>query len=339
MRQGQNDSPTAFAVFRNWPAVELKQLNIGITIGHSKVSILLFADDIVLITEKENELQTLLDKLHTWCRKWRMKINKDKTKIVHFRPSSKAATKQVFTIGENVIEQIDQYRYLGCSLSEHLNYKIIGNYLSEGVGRALGKLISKFHQNKGHGYKTFTKLYDCCVTPIMDYSSAVWGYKYNKSLDRLHHRAMRTFLCVNRSATIVGLEGEMGWKTPIVCHKINILRFWNRLMKMNNKRLPKMIYMEMKQSSHDWFEDIKSLFLSINAADVLERNVPIINDKQFYRYAEGKLMADYSPQWSTLIQQKPKLYYYKQIKNEYKAKNYCYINLKKFQRSLLAMYL
>ena len=79
--------------------------------------------------------------------------------------------------------------------------------------------------------------------------------------------------------------------------------------------------MEMKQSSHDWFEDIKNLFLSINAPDVFERNVPIINDKQFYRYAEGKLVAGYSPQWSTLIQQKPKLYYYKQIKNEYKAEN------------------
>ena len=49
-------------------------------------------------------------------------------------------------------------------------------------------------------------------------------------------------------------------------------------------------------------------------------------------------MADYSPQWSTLIQQKPKLYYYKEIKNEYKAENYCYINLKKFQRSLLAKF-
>ena len=50
---------------------------------------------------------------------------------------------------------------------------------------------------------------------------------------------MRTFLCVNRSATIVGLEGEMGWKTPIIRRKVNILRFWNRLMKMNNKRLQK----------------------------------------------------------------------------------------------------
>ena len=71
---------------------------------------------------------------------------------------------------------------------------------------------------------------------------------------------------------------------------------------------------------------------------MLERNVPIINDKKFNRCAEGKLMADCSPQWSTLIEQKPKLYYYKQIKNEYKAKNYCYINLKRFQRSLLAKF-
>ena len=67
-------------------------------------------------------------------------------------------------------------------------------------------------------------------------------------------------------------------------------------MKMNNKRLPKMIYMEMKLSNHGWFENVKNLFLSINARDVLECNLPIINDKQFYNYVEGKLMSDYSPE-------------------------------------------
>ena len=47
VRQGQNDSPTPFAVFINSLAVELKQLNIGITIGHSKVSILLSSDQLL----------------------------------------------------------------------------------------------------------------------------------------------------------------------------------------------------------------------------------------------------------------------------------------------------
>ena len=47
------------------PAVVLKQMNFGM--GHSKVTNLLFAEEIVLIAEKENELQTLIHKLHVWC--------------------------------------------------------------------------------------------------------------------------------------------------------------------------------------------------------------------------------------------------------------------------------
>ena len=97
VRQGQKDSPTAFAVFINSLAVELKQLNIGITIGHSKVSILLFADDIISIAEKENELQTLLDKLHAWCRKNGIR------KFIRIRP-------RLFTLG--LQERLQQNRCL-----------------------------------------------------------------------------------------------------------------------------------------------------------------------------------------------------------------------------------
>ena len=38
-------------------AVKCKSLDKGITIGNEKVSILLYADDIVIIAENENDLQ------------------------------------------------------------------------------------------------------------------------------------------------------------------------------------------------------------------------------------------------------------------------------------------
>ena len=78
IRQGQNDSPTIFAVFINSLAQKIKDMNVGVSVDERKVSILLYADDIVLIRETESELQAMLDELVVWCKTWRMKVNIEK---------------------------------------------------------------------------------------------------------------------------------------------------------------------------------------------------------------------------------------------------------------------
>ena len=211
IRQGQNDSPTAFAVFINSLALKIKSLNLGVRMGTHHVSILLFADDIVLLAENEGSLQLMMEELSKWCLKWQMNINPDKTQIVHFRVKRTAKTKIEFHLGEHLISVVDQYRYLGCTLSQHLSHKATGDSLVGGSGRALGKIIAKHYQNKGLGYKTFTKLYQACVVPVMDYCSGIWGYGDNENLDRVHQRAIRAFLGLNRFAPIAGMEGDMGW--------------------------------------------------------------------------------------------------------------------------------
>ena len=79
VRQGQNDSPTVFSVFLNSLAESIKEANFGITVGEVIISILLYADDIVLLSETEEKLQQMLNILNSWCAKWRMKVNHDKT--------------------------------------------------------------------------------------------------------------------------------------------------------------------------------------------------------------------------------------------------------------------
>ena len=41
---------------------------------------------------------------------------------------------------------------------------------------------------------------------------------------KIHTRAMRCFLGVNKYAPIAAIEGDMGWITPDVRHKLAILR-------------------------------------------------------------------------------------------------------------------
>ena len=79
VRQGDNLSSTLFSVFINDLAQEINSLNVGINITDEiMVSLLLYADDIVLIAESEEKLQKMLKCMHKWCLKWFMNVNVEK---------------------------------------------------------------------------------------------------------------------------------------------------------------------------------------------------------------------------------------------------------------------
>ena len=48
-------------------ASEVKSLNCGVKLGDTTISILLYADDIALISESEDSLQRMLDVVNNWC--------------------------------------------------------------------------------------------------------------------------------------------------------------------------------------------------------------------------------------------------------------------------------
>ena len=73
---------------------------------------LLYADDLVVFADSEAKVQCLLDTVYNWCKKWGMKINENKYKIIHFRNVGKRATDFTFKNGPNIIEIVSSYKYL-----------------------------------------------------------------------------------------------------------------------------------------------------------------------------------------------------------------------------------
>ena len=93
----------------------------------------------------------------------------------------------------DVIEIVSRYRYLGIVLDEMLDYSVTASVLADSSGRALGSLYTKYRNNKGFGHTTYTKMFDSCVSPILDYGSGVWGYNKLEKLDTVQNRAIRLF--------------------------------------------------------------------------------------------------------------------------------------------------
>ena len=143
LKQGCPLSPTLFNLYINDLVSYLKDLNIGIDIGDTKVCILLYADDIVLLAESANDLQCLLNALSVWCVNNKMSVNCDKSNVIHFRTKSTEKTTHVFQFNDNVLEIVHSYRYLGVVLNEYLDYSEIAKTVAMSASRACNLLCNK----------------------------------------------------------------------------------------------------------------------------------------------------------------------------------------------------
>ena len=96
------------------------------------------------------------------------------------------------------------------------------NVLSEAAGRR--GIIAKFASFRDAGFQTYTKLYESCVVPIMDYFSGIWGFLKYPAIDQVHNRACRFYLGLHAKAPIPALQADIGWMLPKYRHFLNIFK-------------------------------------------------------------------------------------------------------------------
>ena len=209
VKQGDNLSPTLFALFINDLVEELKTLNCGISINGVSLCCLLYADDLLLLSDTEDNMQRMLDYVSNWCNKWRLRINYTKSAIIHFRNKGKERSDYVFHIENKTIDYASSYKYLGVVLSDNMDFNITVDTLFNSGGRALGSMISKIHNFIDVGFETYTKLYYSCVVPVTDYCSGVWGFRDFIKGDMVQNRAIRYFLGVHRFTPILAINGDI----------------------------------------------------------------------------------------------------------------------------------
>ena len=154
----------------------------------------MYTDDLVLVADKPDSLNKLLQALNQWCTDNRMCINPDKTKIIHFRHPKKQISNFLFTCGEYRIYYTDIYRYLGVEVTEHLSWAQQIESTSISANRAANYLIAKTRSSGSLVFEVYTHLYNVLVLPIIGYSSFLWGYKGYSDIMKIQNNLMRSFL-------------------------------------------------------------------------------------------------------------------------------------------------
>jgi hypothetical protein len=140
-----------------------------------------------------------------------------------------------------------------------MTQKTLASQASKAVGFI--KLVS--YKCGGLPAKTLFDLFDKMVLPILMYSCEIWGYNAHECINKVQTSFCKYVLGVSRSTPNAAALGECG-RFPIsaLC-KIRVVKYWLRVLLMDEGRLPKATYNMMKDLDASgrttWASHIRSL--------------------------------------------------------------------------------
>ena len=108
LRQGCVLSPFVFIVYLHW-IDKCSQADECTTIGNCKISRLLFADDLVLLSSTESGLQRALNSFADG-----MKISTSKTEVLQL---SRNPDQCVLQVNKETLKQVEKFKYLGVAFT------------------------------------------------------------------------------------------------------------------------------------------------------------------------------------------------------------------------------
>ena len=95
----------------------------------------------MILCDSEEKLQLMLNHVAEWCLKWCLKVNTNKSNVMHVRPKHLIHTEKDVVLGNELLDVVNDYKYLGFSFDEFMNLNKNINISSDAAGRSLGAVI------------------------------------------------------------------------------------------------------------------------------------------------------------------------------------------------------
>ncbi|CAL4146663.1 unnamed protein product, partial [Meganyctiphanes norvegica] len=314
VRQGENLSPLLFAIYLNDFNTFLSERYNGLSNTTESISnelhiylqifCLLYADDTLILAESAIELQNALDSLYTYCNKWALNINVDKTKVIIF---SKGRIKRFksFKLGNNSIDVVDDYVYLGTTFNYNGTFNKAKAKQALQARKASYSLITRIKQ-LNLTLEVSIELFERLIIPILLYGSEIWGFECPKQLQAMFNKTMRKFLKLHKFTPMCMINGELGLKDISEYIENRMMNFWyNIATGVENKvstilyKWTKVLYDQNKYKSA-WIEKVKTT-LDITEMPNLFNDTTSVNKSCFKNNIKVRLEDVYAKRWSDSV--------------------------------------
>jgi len=155
------------------------------------------------------------------------------------------------------------YEYLGLTVSCLMKWQKATHNLALKGCKALNVIrvvTSSLHLTD---VKLLFSLFDKMVVPIILYGAETWGTEYRRYIERVQIKFCRHVLGVGSQAPDVAVLGECGRYPMYVQYFTKAVKFWAKLLCMNDDRISKQCYIMLKTldetGRYNWVTDVKGL--------------------------------------------------------------------------------
>ena len=331
VRQGCVMSPVLFSFFINGLAKEIKEKTAGVCVGNVQVRLLMYADDIVLMSDRKRDLQQMPDIVTSYSKKWRFRLNpkKGKSEVMIFgRKPRKTKEGRKWTLAGEEIQETECYKYLGVELVGRLDFKKLKErYVAEARKRMM--LVWAMGMRGGE-----LPAIDCCmvwnalVRPVLEYGAVIWGDVKWEEAERVQREMGKMILrCSSKMANEVVL-GELGWWSLRARRDLLRLKFWGKIVsRMSSSRLVKHVYSVSRAryeagKSSKWCKYTHELLKELGMNDVWQQGTITCNMTTWDKELREKIHAREEKEWLARMQTKPKLRTYRTIKHKLEFEPY-----------------
>ena len=319
-RQGCKLSPILFSLFINDIVQELRnncQNGIFISQNIPEIFVLLYADDIANCADTIRNLQMQLNIVELFCKNTGMVVNINKTKIIVFRNGGFLRRDEKWFYQGKPIEVVSAYKYMGLLFTPKLVWTRAKENLVDKANKAV--ITIKIIQNKLWSLSVHDslKLFDTMIVPILCYGSEIWGFELAKQIEVVQDRFCKTLLKVPNYTSSISARGECGRLPLCFIYFTRCIKYWLKLIRMEEFRYPKQCYLMLKRLDEcnriTWATKVRLLLCRYGFGYVwLSQGVG--DTYSFIRIFKERLKDNLLQEWYSDVNESSKTYYYKSFK-------------------------
>ena len=342
VKQGDVCSPVLFSLFINELALEIiENGKHGATFSPYLVElfILLFADDIVLLSETAIGLQTQLNSLFRSASQLQLKVNMDKSNIMVFRNGGYLASRERWFYGNSQMTVVNTYKYLGIYFSTKLSFHFACQDLVGRAKKALLGILYTLYRLSNHSLELCFRLFDAQIQPIVQYGAEIWGLeKASQDIENVHMFALKKFLGVDLRTPNDLVYGDLG-RYPIYLNSyVRCINYWLKLTRMEEHRLPfkayKMLHNLDEKGKTTWVTNVRKTLCLYGFAFVWN-NQGVESVNGFLKCFKQRIIDCRWQEWNDHVQSSERFHFYRSFKVNNYIEPYLLLDISKFIKGAL----